>query len=271
MRRSLLFLVNFSPLFMPALSPSMETGVIVEWKKKVGDLVGENDVFCTVQTDKAIVDYTNTFDAGYLAKIFCHSGETVPVAKTIAVMVEDEADIPKLADYCPEDAAAGGPARTDAPTSAPVAPATAAAAPSAPSHGKRYGGSLEEAIAASGPAVVRIAARLNRKTLESLQFTGKDGRFSKSDFLGQPGFNDDEVPPPPPPASTASSAPVSTNTRGATQKQSSTAAVSSNGGVVVKATPVYNLKVSDTTLLQQLLRTMPLPKPKVSVAGKKQQ
>ncbi|PWU95032.1 putative dihydrolipoamide acetyltransferase precursor [Trypanosoma cruzi] len=101
MRRSFLFLVNFSPLFMPALSPSMETGTIVEWKKKVGDLVNENEVFCTVQTDKAVVDYTNTFDAGYLAKILCHSGETVPVAKTIAVMVEDEADIPKIADYRP--------------------------------------------------------------------------------------------------------------------------------------------------------------------------
>ncbi|RNF21076.1 dihydrolipoamide acetyltransferase precursorlike protein [Trypanosoma conorhini] len=254
--------VNASPIFMPALSPSMETGVIVEWKKKVGDLVKENEVFCTVQTDKAVVDYTNTFEAGYLAKIFCHNGETVAVAKTIAVMVEDAADVPKLAGYCPEDAAAGG-----GPAKAAEAPAAAAAA--APPSGKRYGGSLEGAIAASGPAVMRIAARLDRKTLESLQFTGKGGRFLKSDFLGQPGFNDDEVPPPA--ASAAPAAPAAAATSGATQRKPAAAAQpSAGGGVVVRAIPVYNLKVSDTTLLQQLIRTMPPPKPKAAAAVKKQ-
>ncbi|EAN97566.1 dihydrolipoamide acetyltransferase, putative [Trypanosoma cruzi] len=269
MRRSFLFLVNFSPLFMPALSPSMETGTIVEWKKKVGDLVNENEVFCTVQTDKAVVDYTNTFDAGYLAKILCHSGETVPVAKTIAVMVEDEADIPKIADYRPEGEAPGEEVKSDA----PAVPSPAAPAPTAPpSGGKRYGESLEDTIAASGPAVLRIAARLDRKTLESLPFTGKGGRFAKCDFVGQPGFNDDDVPPPPapsPPPSAASAA-VSAKNSGATRVNKATAGAAPGGSVVGKAFPVCNLKVSDTTLLQQLIRTMPLPKKTASAANNKQ-
>ncbi|KAF8304700.1 dihydrolipoamide acetyltransferase, partial [Trypanosoma cruzi] len=249
MRRSFLFLVNFSPLFMPALSPSMETGTIVEWKKKVGDLVNENEVFCTVQTDKAVVDYTNTFDAGYLAKILCHNGETVPVAKTIAVMVEDEADIPKIADYRPEGEGRGGQVRrTRRAISCRPRPRPAAFG------GQTIRESLEDTIAASGPAVLRIAARLDRKTLESLPFTGKGGRFAKCDFVGQPGFNDDDVPPPPAPSppSSAASAAVSAKNSGATRVKTATAGAASSGSVVGKAFPVCNLKVSDTTLLQQL-------------------
>ncbi|KAG8340649.1 putative Biotin requiring enzyme [Trypanosoma vivax] len=250
--------VNASPIYMPALSPSMENGVIVEWKKKVGDLVKENEVFCTVQTDKAVVDFTNTFEAGYLAKIFHQNGENVAVAKTIAVLVENAEDIPKLESYCPDGASSKGGVSSSAPVSAsaPCKPAKKVG------NVKRYGGSLDDAIAASGPGVMRIASRLDRGTLESITPTGKDGRFTKADFVGQPGFNYDDVPPPAEPSSRSAKAAAAAKGTG------SAAPGKASAGVIMQVQPVYNFKVSDTTLLQQLLNSMPVPKAKASKGEK---
>ncbi|KXZ53026.1 hypothetical protein GPECTOR_8g393 [Gonium pectorale] len=44
-------------LNMPALSPTMNRGNIVEWKKKVGDPVAPGDVYCEVETDKATISW----------------------------------------------------------------------------------------------------------------------------------------------------------------------------------------------------------------------
>jgi pyruvate dehydrogenase E2 component (dihydrolipoamide acetyltransferase) len=42
---------------MPALSPTMNTGKIIKWTKKVGDKVNAGDLLCEVETDKATVDF----------------------------------------------------------------------------------------------------------------------------------------------------------------------------------------------------------------------
>ncbi|CBH15200.1 dihydrolipoamide acetyltransferase, putative [Trypanosoma brucei gambiense DAL972] len=262
MRRSLAFLVNFSPIYMPALSPSMDSGIIVEWKKKVGDLVKENDVFCTIQTDKAVVDFTNTFDAGYLGKIFRQNGETVAVASTIAAMVEESQDVSKLADYTLKDVEPGK--VDEEAVAAPVSTTTATTKTTTPkpAGGKiRYGGSLDEAVAASGPGVMRIAARLDKAALEAITPTGRGGRFTKADFVGQPGFDYEKAAPAPKGSSSSF-----------TNASRECCAENTNGTVgssaVVKSYPVYNFKVSDTTLLQQLLNSMPTPKAKGAAVGK---
>jgi pyruvate dehydrogenase E2 component (dihydrolipoamide acetyltransferase) len=53
---------------MPALSPTMSSGKIVKWYKKVGDQIGEGDVLCDVETDKATVPF-EMLDKGFIAKI----------------------------------------------------------------------------------------------------------------------------------------------------------------------------------------------------------
>lgn len=45
-------LPEHTELAMPALSPTMERGNILEWKKKVGDSIAPGDVYCEVETDK---------------------------------------------------------------------------------------------------------------------------------------------------------------------------------------------------------------------------
>jgi len=41
---------------MLALSPTMETGTIIKWKKQEGDSVETGDVLCEVETDKATME-----------------------------------------------------------------------------------------------------------------------------------------------------------------------------------------------------------------------
>jgi len=42
---------------MPALSPTMAEGTIVQWVKKEGDKVDIGDVMCEITTDKATMGY----------------------------------------------------------------------------------------------------------------------------------------------------------------------------------------------------------------------
>ena len=44
-------------LEMPNLSPTMEKGNIGSWTVKVGDKIAPGDVLCSIETDKATVDF----------------------------------------------------------------------------------------------------------------------------------------------------------------------------------------------------------------------
>lgn len=58
---------------MPALSPTMTSGNIGTWKKKIGDEIVPGDVLVEIETDKAQMDL-ECQDDGYLAKIFVVDG-----------------------------------------------------------------------------------------------------------------------------------------------------------------------------------------------------
>ena len=55
-------------ILMPALSPTMEEGVLVRWTKKEGDKVSPGDLVAEVETDKANMDF-NIEDEGVLLKL----------------------------------------------------------------------------------------------------------------------------------------------------------------------------------------------------------
>lgn len=64
---------------MPALSPTMQSGNIGAWGKKVGDKLAPGDVLVEIETDKAQMDFEFQ-EEGVLAKILKESGEKdVPV------------------------------------------------------------------------------------------------------------------------------------------------------------------------------------------------
>jgi pyruvate dehydrogenase E2 component (dihydrolipoamide acetyltransferase) len=69
---------------MPKLSPTMESGVITSWHKKVGDEVKAGEVILEVSTDKATVEY-EALDPGWLRQILVSDGEEAVINQPIAV------------------------------------------------------------------------------------------------------------------------------------------------------------------------------------------
>ena len=70
---------------MEALSPTMEEGRLVEWKKQEGDSVAVGDVLAEVETDKAVMELVAR-TAGTLLKHIVEAGSTVPVSEPVAVI-----------------------------------------------------------------------------------------------------------------------------------------------------------------------------------------
>lgn len=108
---------------LPALSPTMESGTIASWNKGEGDSFGPGDVLCSVETDKATVDF-EAQDDGVIAKILVEAGPSeIRCGKPILITVEDAAHVAAFKDYVVEASAA---------PAAPAAPAAAAVPASAP-------------------------------------------------------------------------------------------------------------------------------------------
>jgi pyruvate dehydrogenase E2 component (dihydrolipoamide acetyltransferase) len=72
---------------MEALSPTMEEGRLVEWKKQEGDAVAVGDVLAEVETDKAVMELVARA-AGTLLKQVVPAGATVPVSEPVALIGE---------------------------------------------------------------------------------------------------------------------------------------------------------------------------------------
>ncbi len=123
---------------MEALSPTMEEGRLVTWKKKEGDQVTTGEVLAEVETDKAVMEIVARSD-GVLRKLLVAEGATVPVSSPVAIIGGKDEDISGLAGGGEKTAAA--PPRAEArarPETPPRAEArarreTGAEAPAQPS------------------------------------------------------------------------------------------------------------------------------------------
>src|SRR5690242_11205621 len=82
-------------ILMPALSPTMEKGNLIQWLKAVGDPVRAGDVLAEIETDKATMEVEATAD-GVLASIAVPAGSIdVPVNQAIgALTTEDDKKAP---------------------------------------------------------------------------------------------------------------------------------------------------------------------------------
>jgi pyruvate dehydrogenase E2 component (dihydrolipoamide acetyltransferase) len=70
---------------MEALSPTMEEGRLVEWKKGEGEPVAVGDVLAEVETDKAVMELVARA-GGTLLKQVVAAGTTVPVSQLVALI-----------------------------------------------------------------------------------------------------------------------------------------------------------------------------------------
>ena len=104
---------------MPKLGLTMETGKIIEWRKKEGEQVQAKDIIFVVETEK--ITYEVESPAAGILHIIVPVESEVPVTQLVAVIAADKAEYDTIA-------AGSAPAKAPAPAAAPQ-PAAAPAEP----------------------------------------------------------------------------------------------------------------------------------------------
>ncbi|MGY2487856.1 2-oxoglutarate dehydrogenase complex dihydrolipoyllysine-residue succinyltransferase [Cupriavidus sp. CP313] len=141
---------------VPQLSESVAEATMLNWKKKPGEAVAQDEILIEIETDKVVLEVPAP-SAGVLSIIVKSDGDTV-VADEIIAKIDTEAT-----------AGAAAPAAA-APAPAAAAPAPAAAAPAA-------------AGAVAMPSAAKLMAEAGLSAGQ-VAGTGKDGRITKGDVLG---------------------------------------------------------------------------------------
>ncbi|CAM6126923.1 unnamed protein product [Calypogeia fissa] len=165
--------VPFQNITMPALSPTMTQGNVLQWKKHEGDKVIAGDVLCEIETDKATLDM-EAMEDGYLAKILVQAGsKDIPVGQSLCVVVEEEGDVDKFKDYTGQAPAKSESTKADS-GEAKSSGTSATEPPPAPAAGpkkNRVGPSVRRYLAESGLDASSVAG------------TGPNGMLVKGDIL----------------------------------------------------------------------------------------
>ena len=133
---------------VPQLSESVAEATLLQWKKKVGDAVGQDEILIEIETDKVVLEVPAP-SAGVLTEIIVGDGGTV-IAEQLIGKIDSTA------------IATSAPATVTAPTKSP-APA-------------------KSASAAAAPSAAKILAE---KNIDAAQVagSGRDGRITKGDAL----------------------------------------------------------------------------------------
>src|SRR5512138_2503581 len=85
---------------MPSLGADMESGTLVDWRVKPGDIVKRGDVIALVETEKGVIE-VEIFENGVVDSIIVHAGEKVPVGTTLALIRGNGGAVPTQASAQP--------------------------------------------------------------------------------------------------------------------------------------------------------------------------
>jgi pyruvate dehydrogenase E2 component (dihydrolipoamide acetyltransferase) len=110
-------------IVMPALEMAQETGKLLSWRKKEGDVIAKGEPLLDIETDKAVVEIEAPAD-GILAGVKAQAGDVIPVGQTIAWILS-------AGEKLPTDEASSASGRRMDSKPAPVAATVSAAAPAA--------------------------------------------------------------------------------------------------------------------------------------------
>ncbi|HEX2547520.1 MAG TPA: 2-oxoglutarate dehydrogenase complex dihydrolipoyllysine-residue succinyltransferase [Ramlibacter sp.] len=148
---------------VPQLSESVAEATLLQWKKKPGEAIAQDEILIEIETDKVVLEVPAP-SAGVMAEIVVADGGTVTSDQVIA-KIDSEG----------KASAAGAPA------AAPAAAKPAAATPSAvASSAPASGGSKSDVVM---PAAQKMMAD-NNLPAGSVAGTGRDGRVTKGDVIG---------------------------------------------------------------------------------------
>lgn len=74
-------------IVMPKQGNSVESCILVEWRKKVGEEISIGDILCSAETDKSTIDVESTAEGTVLSLLYAE-GDEIPVMVPIAVVGE---------------------------------------------------------------------------------------------------------------------------------------------------------------------------------------
>ncbi len=146
---------------VPQLSESVSEATMLQWKKKPGEAVAQDEILIEIETDKVVLEVPAP-SAGVLAQVIANDGDTVTADQVIA----------KIDTEGTAGAAAVEAEVKPAPVAAP-APAAAPAAQAASATG---------ASTAASPAAAKLMAEKNLGSGD-VSGSGRDGRITKGDVL----------------------------------------------------------------------------------------
>ena len=164
---------------MPKQGQSVESCIVTEFKKKVGDKVAVGDVLFSYETDKASFD-EDAKVAGTVLACFFNDNDEIPCLTNVMVIGEPGKS---FSEYAPSGSAPAAAQATEA-----AAPAPSAAEPAAPA-----AGSAEVPAAAAPTAGVPVSPRARRlaaeKGVDTAQVAGSGphGRIIERDVVAAEG------------------------------------------------------------------------------------
>lgn len=141
---------------VPQLSESVAEATLLQWKKKVGDAVGQDEILIEIETDKVVLEVPAP-SAGVITEILVADGGTVLAEQLIAKI-----DSTAVATAAPV-------ASAPSPAAAPVAAAKAAPV-------------AKSSSAPAAPSAAKILAE-NNLGASQVAGSGRDGRVTKGDAL----------------------------------------------------------------------------------------
>ena len=155
-----------TPVIMPRQGQSVESCIITEWKKKVGDEVHVGDVLFSYETDKSTFEEQAKTD-GTLLAVFYNADDDVPVLLNVAVIGKPGES---FAEFAPEGTASA-PAAAEAPKEATVAAQAAPVAEVSPAR-----------IEGVSPRAKNAAEKLGVNPAQAAP-TGPHGRVIERDVI----------------------------------------------------------------------------------------
>ena len=135
---------------VPQLSESVAEATLLQWKKKVGDAVAQDEILIEIETDKVVLEVPSP-SAGVITEIVIADGGTV-IAEQLIAKIDSTA-------------VAAAPVASAAPAVAPTKAAPAA-----------------KSSAAAAPSATKILAEHNLSA-DQVAGSGRDGRVTKGDAL----------------------------------------------------------------------------------------
>lgn len=148
---------------VPQLSESVSDGTLVEWKKKAGEAVSQDETLIEIETDKVVLEVPCPAD-GVLSEIIEEDGATVEVGQVLAkIDTEGKAGDTAKSEAADESAKADDAAEQAAPQEEPKGESTSS-----------------KAAGVASPAAKKILSEKGVDTAD-VQGTGRDGRITKDD------------------------------------------------------------------------------------------